>query len=370
MIELLMVVAIIGILSSLIIVSLQGAGAKARDTKAKSNAANVDKALAQYEIDNLQKYPLFASQTATTNLSAALVPNYIKTTSALTPIGHAAQYISTYDQFSYAQAWELESTSEVAVTTGNGIYETDSANAAGVVASPAKGSAISFNGVSTSVTIPNNAAYQTAAFSISLWAKPATVGAGTRVLVHKNTAGAGWRVWINAATVTADYQGGVGTATNAAVLSAGTWYHIVATYASGSVIIYVNGVGGAPAVPGFNNTTNVNAVVMGTGAGLSAFSGSIDGLRLYNRVLTPTEVGYLYNSGNGSYGSVGEIAANTLAGGWRLDEGTGNVVASYSTTVNNGALANHTWTTGNSPLGLTAIGSSLTGRAFVTYRPQ
>lgn len=376
-----MVIAIIGILASLIIVSLQGAGVKARDTKAKSNAANVDKALGQYEIDNNQLFPSAVAQASTLVGLAGLVPNYLKTASALTPVtGKAAQYISNYARTSYAQAWELENTTEAAITTGNGIYGTNSANAGGVVATPAKGSAISFNG--TTVTIADsNPAYRSNNFTVSFWVKPNTAASANYILVHKYAL-SGWRVYLtcNGATCTpsADYPISIGTASGAAI-SPNVWSHIVVTYTSGSVIVYVNGTPGTPAniAYGIANSTNGNSVLMGFGGGLTSSNGVIDGLRLYNQALNSTEVGYLCNvSGTtclGSYGSSGEIGGK-LVGGWRLDEGTGGNgtgLASYSTTVNNGTLTvlgSGSWTAGNSPLGLTGIGSSQTGKAFVTYR--
>ena len=59
LIELLVVIAIIGILASLIIVSLSGARSKATDTQLKNNARNIDTALAQYYQDNNSKYPYY-----------------------------------------------------------------------------------------------------------------------------------------------------------------------------------------------------------------------------------------------------------------------------------------------------------------------
>ena len=56
LIELLVVIAIIGILASLIIVSLSGARQKANDTTIKNNARNIDSALAQYNLDNGGRY--------------------------------------------------------------------------------------------------------------------------------------------------------------------------------------------------------------------------------------------------------------------------------------------------------------------------
>lgn len=118
-----MAIAIIGILASLVIVSIARASSKARDTKVKTNAAAVDKALAQYEVDHSAKYPTAVSQIDTTALSSYLVTDYLRTATALTPnSGKAAKYASNATGSAYFQAWELENRTEVAVTTGNGVY--------------------------------------------------------------------------------------------------------------------------------------------------------------------------------------------------------------------------------------------------------
>ncbi|HUD21142.1 MAG TPA: LamG-like jellyroll fold domain-containing protein [Candidatus Saccharimonadales bacterium] len=385
LIELLMVIAIIGILAALIIVSLAGARSKANDTKRKNNARNIDTALAQYYQENASLYPVQNTDGGVdvNTLSTILSPTYLSSTNVFIH-DKTASYISSSSGSSYGQAWELENIAETAVNTGNGVYATKSANAAGVVAVPAKGGAVGFNGTSTDVTInePGSGTnLHPAAFSVAFWVNPSSV-TGSHVLVHKNASSVGWRVWLNANHVNADYQGATGgttlTSASTTALSVGKWYYIVVTYASGSVKIYVSSTATAGTMgnPTFDNTTDTNPIVMGgipTGSGWTAFNGSVDDFRLYNRVLTTTEVGYLYNSGYGSYGTPGEINSTTppLLVGLRFNEGTGTTLNNYTTATSaTGTITNGTWNTGNSPLGLTSIGASLTGKAFVTYGPQ
>src|SRR3990167_7695115 len=79
LIELLVVIAIIGILASLIIVSLSGARGKAQDTQRKNNARNIDTALAQYYLDvNPNAYPTHAGVGGTA-IVATTVPLGINT---------------------------------------------------------------------------------------------------------------------------------------------------------------------------------------------------------------------------------------------------------------------------------------------------
>src|SRR3989344_3471303 len=134
LVELLMVIAIIGILASLTLVSLRGAGAKARDAKVKTNVSSIDKAISQYELDN-QKF-FVDPVSATINISptssiATALSSYINS-SNLNPT-KVAKYTTNAAGSSFAMAWELENTSETAVVTGSGVYNTNIDNVPGSV---------------------------------------------------------------------------------------------------------------------------------------------------------------------------------------------------------------------------------------------
>jgi len=134
LIELLVVIAIIGILASLIIVSLSGARSKATDTQLKNNARNIDTALAQYYQDNNSKFPAMSAATSggvaidSTELSELTAYFGSSNSTAFNHSDTDAKYI-TDDQNAasdyYAQAWSLKSTTESAITAangGNGVY--------------------------------------------------------------------------------------------------------------------------------------------------------------------------------------------------------------------------------------------------------
>ena len=126
LIELLVVIAIIGILASLIIVSLSGARSKATDTQLKNNARNIDTALAQYYQDqSTAAYPVSGVADVSTLNTASLLQPYMSSTTSqvFTHTGTDAKYISTaVSGANYAQAWTLKSSSESAIISGNGIY--------------------------------------------------------------------------------------------------------------------------------------------------------------------------------------------------------------------------------------------------------
>ena len=136
LIELLVVIAIIGILAALVIVSLSGARSKAQDTTRKNNVRNLDTALAQYFLDN-SAYPNAVATEAANGIViedagacraplASLVgtTNYLTAATACNEAGtnpHA--YATAGTGADYSIGWQLTSTTDVAVTVGNGAYD-------------------------------------------------------------------------------------------------------------------------------------------------------------------------------------------------------------------------------------------------------
>ena len=193
-----MVIAIIGILAALIIISIQNARQKAVDSKVKSNVASIGKALSQYQLDNQEKFFIGSSSTidigTTPNeLATALSPSYLVATTAFDSGGRAAKYASNIAGSSYAMAWELGSSNEALVTSGNGVYATDAANTAGAIdaANNTAANALSFDGQNDYASVPDNADFNPAGdFTVSFWAKPSGTYANNLSLIEKWT-GAG-----------------------------------------------------------------------------------------------------------------------------------------------------------------------------------
>jgi len=76
--------------------------------------------------------------------------------------------------------------------------------------------------------------------------------------------------------------------------------------------------------------------------------GSLDEIRIYNRVLGPAEIAAHYNGGQGTYGQ----PEPGLLGGWHFDEGTGTVAQDYSGNGHHGTLVNGPqWVDGHIPVG-------------------
>lgn len=152
------------------------------------------------------------------------------------------------------------------------------------------------------------------AFSISLWFK-CTGGAGTyRHLITKPSS----PTWVspffryglritngNELETWADTSAG-GTATTSTSGSFGadsTWKHAVVVFNQTTIKIYVNGSESASASNTSPVTNSSQSLVLGNrhdGDSGEYFSGMVDEVGLWSRALNSTEIGQLYNFGNGN----------------------------------------------------------------------
>ncbi|TXH00473.1 MAG: LamG domain-containing protein [Candidatus Moraniibacteriota bacterium] len=142
------------------------------------------------------------------------------------------------------------------------------------------------------------------------------------------------------------------------------WHHLVMVFdgsQSGNanrLRVYFDGVavtltfsGTIPAATG--NTSDICTVDRNT-ANSSYSNGKIDEVRLYNRVLSATEIQSLYTIGQSDETNTGKSQPqgtgnldSSLAGYWKLDDGSGTSATDSSTNGNTGTLTNGpTWTTG------------------------
>lgn len=393
LIELLVVISIIGILASLIIVSVSGAQKKARDTKTKNNARSIATALSQYQLDQ-GKFFVDSTNAATVinvpanNLATALVPLYIKS-SAVFSSNLTAKYLANGDGTSYAQAWLMESNGENAITTGLGVYQTYGEAYPGTVLAPTTtSSAIKFNSAnSNNVLIPDVAGAFTnlANFSAAFWVKRDAATNDERML-SKSAFILGyelgsWSVHSGLATnnqLICSMRIGSAwpTATSGVdTFPLGQWNHVGCVYDGVRVRLYINGVEVA------NNGSDLSGNLASYGGGSVAypvaigsrsqsptwnyFSGYISDVRLYNNALNATD---LLNLTNGQP----ELVTKVAPGVWRLAEVNGTTTPYSGTFIGNGtvngAFSMAASSTSN-PLRIEGIGSISTGKAYVTYGP-
>ena len=175
-----------------------------------------------------------------------------------------------------------------------------------------------------------------AGMSISGWINPAS-GNNNSLIISKEevSAGAGWGLFIpspsgmglglsiNRSTASMIAQTAGGT------IAADEWQHVVATWNGGTTVatdiqLYINGqevsANYTEAGSGAIASDASRSVYIGNNAfGTADFDGTIDDVRLYNRVLHITEIKALYDLGLNNDGS--------LVGHWKLDEQTGQTVS-------------------------------------------
>jgi prepilin-type N-terminal cleavage/methylation domain-containing protein len=245
LIELLVVISIISLLSSVVLASLNSARDKARIAAGKQLEANIYHAVADQAVG----------------------------------------------------IWDFDecSGSVVVDRSGNGndgtVYGGPSWPTTTVVGT---GCALTFNGSSQYVSIPDSPSLNLSTFTISLWVKTTTVadtvilGKGTdnvrNYSVHPGyfnfTHGAG--VWQS-----------VGYATP---LSTGQWEHVAITYDGTALTTYRNGGNPGRSTPLSPDTSSGILGIGRMGSGSGFFNGSVDSVRIYDKALTASEVGRIYAS--------------------------------------------------------------------------
>lgn len=117
----------------------------------------------------------------------------------------------------------------------------------------------------------------------------------------------------------------------------GTWTHVVGTFDSSAVKVYVNGEYKDSTSAGNISYSNYQTTIGAySGGGGGYLTGDIDDVRIYNRALTPAEVADLYEWAPGPVGY------------WNFDEGTGTSISDKSGNGNDvtNTIGNPQWTTG------------------------
>ncbi len=139
-------------------------------------------------------------------------------------------------------------------------------------------------------------------FTAALWANAFTLtGAFTEPLLSSEVyASTGFRLGVGGTHYVnfwSNEDGGTLRLNSSSTLNANTWYHIVVTYdaVAGVGTMYINGLLAGVAT-GTVITPITGTLYIGLVGGYNSWTGPIDDVRLYSRVLSPAEVMALYNS--------------------------------------------------------------------------
>jgi len=188
-------------------------------------------------------------------------------------------------------------------TTGTTWYDLSGNGFNGTLANGASyssdsGGCISFDGVNDFVSLPINAAFNTASITFELWANLNTIN--DRHIIMVNWTGNSLEVYPDRSVTMYNYssQGQVGASSAGGVFSWGSWTHFVGVYDSSAQQLrtYVNGslVGTRNNSPDTLYSVGVHKI-SGTDYG-GEVSGKISIARHYNRALSTAEVLANYNA--------------------------------------------------------------------------
>ncbi|MEV0228470.1 LamG-like jellyroll fold domain-containing protein [Nonomuraea sp. NPDC050786] len=228
------------------------------------------------------------------------------------------------------------------------------------------GKALSFNGTSAYVNIPDSTTLRlTTGMTLEAWLNPATATGYRTALIKQHASGNAYALWANADNnrpyaeiVTGTDQGLSGTAS----LPLNTWTHVTATYDGTTLRLYTNGTQVAQkAVTGTIRGDAQPLRIGGSALWGEYFNGLIDDVRVYNRALTPTEI---QNDMNTPIGPAGppDTQPPTAPGSLAATGGQGSAQLSWTASTDNvgvvGYNVHRSTTAGFTPSGANQVGST------------
>lgn len=208
-------------------------------------------------------------------------------------------------------------------------------------------SAYTFDGSTSTASAPNAAGKfiptDNAPFSISLYLKPTgPVSDPSFIAIMSNETynTTGFRLMLNSAAkirFSTVQSGGTIAINGATSIVAGSWYHLAITFDGTTALMYLNGVQDGSGTGTI--LANTNPISLSNISGTAKIQGVMDDVRIYDRLLTVTEIGKLYSS----YGSEVKVSdlQKGLVGYWPLN-GNAKDATPYG---NNGTVTAATLTT-------------------------
>ena len=160
------------------------------------------------------------------------------------------------------------------------------------------GGALSFNGASDWVTVPDANSLDLNRFTISAWVKPAATQSGWRTAVMKEipSSGLAYALYANGVLAVGARRSTSTTAPRSAPARAieparRSWSYVTGSYDGSTLRLYVDGV--LKASKASTGTTGPRAGRCGSAATAvwgEWFNGALDEIRIYNRALSATEI--------------------------------------------------------------------------------
>jgi glucose/arabinose dehydrogenase/PKD repeat protein len=193
-------------------------------------------------------------------------------------------------------AYGFDQGSGTAVTDSSGTGNNGSTSGTTWNAAGRFGSALSFNGSSASVTIPDsNSLDLSGGMTLEAWVNPSSAGGPWRTVVFKQTSsGMVYALYSNNGANRPTGQVNILGEQNAlgtALVPANAWTHLATTYDGATLRLYVNGTQVAAKPQTGNIPASTGALRIGGNAVWAEwFAGLIDEVRIYSRALTAGEI--------------------------------------------------------------------------------
>ncbi len=314
-VELLIVVVVIAILAAITIVSYNGISRQAKNSALQSDIASAIKKIEAAKVTSgTGSYPATLSSIGVT--SASLTYNYVSenNTYCIEATNESLVYSATNDStkaspFSCGQNglvgwWRLN---------GDGVDSSQNANNGTTNATTSEvgqnsqpNQALGFTSAATSsVVIPSTPALNTDPQTFSMWIRPTSWSSPTAstILAKRGGSTNGYFIaYLNGSSsliFDCGASGGGNRYTPGYAPPLNTWTHIVFTCSQNTgVALYVNGVlTGTPRSSVDRSAMELSTATLRFGqdpsGGALLWNGSLDDIRLFNRVLTPTEIAAL-----------------------------------------------------------------------------
>jgi hypothetical protein len=209
-----------------------------------------------------------------------------------------------------------------------------------------QGTAVSLDGADDSVAGARSAARTDQSFTVSAWVLPTVLGAHRTAVSQDGNLISGFYLQYAPGSARWAFTMRTADSTSATEVQArsdlapstGVWVHLVGVFddAADQLRLYVNGTQQFTTATFTGNWSASGPVAVGrgrwNGANADFFAGSIDAAQVFNRALTGTEVGYVYNGGSppNSLGTVSLTAPGALVGAE-----AGSTAAAFSSTARN-----------------------------------
>ena len=312
-VELLIVIVVIGILAGITIVAYNGIQNRSKTAVIQNNIAQSIRKIEAAKVANTTEvYPATQAEAAL-QASGGVTLNYyyepttnnyciegISGTTAYSSVGKGGAISEGRCTLNGLVGW-WPLNNDANDKSGSGFNGTMFNTVGSVGQNGIANSALEFNGSTSRITASNSADLHPDSFTISVWIKPIawnTGSASSFVAKRGTNSGYFFEFLTSSGTVNLDLGGSSTRWNTQYVPPFNQWRHLLVTASATGRSFYVNG-------SLFRETTTVPSIFssntaslsIGNDDGIYSFNGSIDDVRIYNRVVSAGEAALLFSQG-------------------------------------------------------------------------